>query len=66
MKTAIGDVPIRHEQTALKRVYGRLLEQYALLPTLPESEFDEDRLPALVAAMEIVEELLEADNAGIT
>ena len=46
----------------LQRVYGRLLEQYARLPLLPESEFDEDRLPALIAAMEIVEDLLYEDQ----
>ena len=49
-----------------KHVYGLaytwLLEQYARLPLLPESEFEEGRLPALVAAMEIVEELLYEDQ----
>lgn len=46
----------------LQRVYGRLLEQYARLGMLLESEFDPARLPALLAAMTIVEELLEADD----
>ncbi len=49
-----------------KRVYGLaymwLLEQNARLPLLPESEFDEDRLPALIAAMEILEDLLYEDQ----
>ena len=52
----------RTSQHVYGLAYAWLLEEYARLPLLPESEFDEDRLPALIAAMEIVEELLYEDQ----